>query len=373
MTVRTPEELQELASIEDPDELAVTAYVEFDPFDASTKPDHLGRVNPVVDEVDKLRESLVDGSAKRRLDATVERLRELLTSAAEDVHDRGLMVYVADGRDGVRWMFEPPGNHVHVGRRLALVTLAAQAARPARALVLLAGREQGMLLEVSGHRVREVFDDSEPAERRHDQGGWAQANLQRWNDRAARLHIREVIQHLERVHPELGRPPIVVSANEESVGAVRDQLPKPLAEAVVEWIGDVHDWDDRRLADQVGEILERLAAERQRELLERYAAQRGRGGAPDRPSELLAAASDGRVEWLIVWPSQQIDAARCPTCSRLLEPGWRCPFDDTPLELEPDGISALAAAVLRSAGNVWLADLDVDPVIPDVPAAVTRF
>jgi hypothetical protein len=371
MAVRREEELElhQLAELEDADEVGVTVYAEFE---APTRPDHLGHVTPLVDELRKRRDDQFDGTAKRKVDAATERISELLTGAAQDVHDRGLMAYVIDGRQGLRWLSRSPGNEVHLGRHLVLAPVAGEAARPHRCLVLIAGREQGLLLQVDRRRVGEVFDDTEPAERRHDQGGWEQADLQRWHDRAARLHLREVVEHLERVHADLGKPPVVISASPESVGAVRDLLPEPLEPAVVDWIADAHDWDARKLVDCVGGILDRLARDQQKSLLERVAAQRGRGGAPDRPSELLAAASDGRVEWLILWPGQQIDAARCPTCGRLLEPGWRCPFDETPLESEPDGISALTAAVLRTSGTVWLADPDVDPT-PDVPAAITRF
>jgi Bacterial archaeo-eukaryotic release factor family 10 len=373
MAVDVHREVHQLAGLEDEDELAVTIYVDLDPGSTPTRADQTARVHALIDQLAKRRPESASLAAKQRFAAILEAVRDKLERVAGNVQGRGLAVLVPpDDAAILRWLPRSPGDSVHVGRRLALLPLAVQSSRTTRCLVLLAGREQGALFEVVGTRVREIFDDGVEAENRHDQGGWASAILQRWVDRAARLHLKEVVRHLERVHPRLGRPPVVVSASGDAVGALRDLLPGAMDDHIIAWLGDVHDWDGDRLIACIGETLAKVDADRERELLERVADQRGHERAPTDVPGLLAAASDGRIEWLLVWPGQQIDAARCPSCGRLSPTGWRCPFDGEPLSREPDGINALASAVLAGGGDSWQVDPGDDPS-PQTPAAVVRY
>jgi len=273
---------------------------------------------------------------------------------------------------GLEWLPRPAGQAVHVGRRLALVPWAGVASRPSSCLLLLAGREDGLLLEAGAQGIDEVFDDSRRAENRHQSGGWAQSKLQRWSDRTARMHLREVVEHLARVYDRMNAPPVLISAAEESRGAIRDLLPEELSAAVAGWLGEVGDWPTDRLREEVLAALDREAGSVQEALLARAAAQTGRGEGVSGAEAVLGAASEGRIEWLLLWPGQTVDASSCPSCGRLLVAGWQCPFDETPLVHEPDGLEALGGAVLRTGGAIWTVETK-DGSGPEEPAVVTRW
>jgi predicted RNA-binding Zn-ribbon protein involved in translation (DUF1610 family) len=204
--------------------------------------------------------------------------------------------------------------------------VAGHAARATSVIVLEVSRELGKAWRYDDGRVTDLFDASVKAERRHDQGGWEQADLQRWHDRQARLHLRDAAERLERLRTEFGHDAIVVCGPVEATSAIAEQRAR----------------DD---------------------------------SSPDDPDELLAAVSDARVSCLLTAPAAEIDVFSCPQCGRLAARFHECPLDGTPMQKEPSGIDALCSEVLVRDGVVWIvADAEVAQALgPAGVAALTRF
>ncbi len=65
-------------------------------------------------------------------------------------------------------------------------------------------------------------------------GGWSQARYQRRDDNAHLLHVKEVVDVLDRLVRTERVPHIIISGDEIAVPLLRDQLPPHLAEKVVD-------------------------------------------------------------------------------------------------------------------------------------------
>jgi peptide chain release factor subunit 1 len=72
--------------------------------------------------------------------------------------------------------------------------------------------------------------------RRSSQGGWSQARFQRHIDNYHAQHVKEVVDALARVVQKEGINEIILSGDEVVLPLLREQLPKPLAEKVVDHV-----------------------------------------------------------------------------------------------------------------------------------------
>ena len=137
--------------------------------------------------------------------------------------------------------------------------------------------------------------------RRSSQGGWSQARYQRHLSNYHLHHIKEVVDALERIVQQEGITQILLSGDEVVTPILRDQLPKHLAEKVV----------DHLKLDTYAPVADILTAslEAMRRLNERtdqekvddaLGAYRAGGLGVVGPEDTLAALEKGQVEELLI-------------------------------------------------------------------------
>ena len=142
--------------------------------------------------------------------------------------------------------------------------------------------------------------------RRSSQGGWSQARYQRRADNFHLLHIKEVVDTLARIVRDEEIQHVVVAGAEVAMPILREQLPKDLAEKIVE-IGPHED-------SETGTFLERTLAalrekdagtdaEKVRELLDAWKSG-GLGVAG--PEATRSALQLGQVDELIITASPDV-------------------------------------------------------------------
>ena len=87
----------------------------------------------------------------------------------------------------------------------------------------------------------------------------------------------------------------------------------------------------------------------------------------------LAAASDGRVETLLVQEGANRAASRCPECGRAVATGATCPLDGSQLVGEEDGLELAVQWTLAHGGTALTVrrGRDLDPV--EGIGAILRF
>jgi peptide subunit release factor 1 (eRF1) len=233
------------------------------------------------------------------------------------------------------------------------------------ALVLVVSREQGRFYRLRAGRLEDLADYTEEQPRRHDQGGWAQARLQRRVDELAQDHLRRVAEVLDKLVRRLRVPRVVVVASEETGAEFLDLVAQDTRAAVAGLAHAEAHAQAPELLEAAVPVLERWRAEREHEIVERWAEEHGRNGRGAAGwAAILEAASDGRVELLLFREGANHEAKRCPACGRLQLDGSKCPLDGNTLEDSEDGLDLAIHQTLAHGGTIWAVRdrQELDPV-----------
>lgn len=352
----TWEAVRELAGFRAARGCALSFYVDLDPSVAPTQVDAHTHLRALVDEARKRaymrREQLTheqqasvrEGLAQMQLWFDAEFRREGV---------RGLALFAA-ARDGLwRPLMLPVSvpDAVRIGAELyvaPLVTLA----DGENVLVAVVGRERGDVYELRDGHLEPVASRFEEQPRRHDQGGWSQANYQRHVDSLAERHLRGVVDDLERVIRGRRNARLVVACAEETRADLLGLLPSAVRAALAGWTrAEAHASGDELLAS-VEPVLERDRAEREAELVARWRDALGRSGRASAGwAPTLEAASDARVDVLLYSSGSREDVGRCPSCGRLQLAGGQCEVDGTDLERCDDGLDAVVHRTVAFGGR----------------------
>ena len=367
----TWDELRALSGIEAEKGCAISMYLNLDPSVAATAGDVQTRLNSLLDEAAKS-----DGASaeklthdqKQALRADFERIRRYLEQEFVRDGTHGLAVF-CNSLDGV-WtsipLAAPVPDEVRVDRRLYVAPLVSLVGRGDGALVVVVGREQGRFYRLRSGRLDEVTDMSDEQPGRHDQGGWSQARFQRHIDELVSEHLRGVADEVDRlVRRAHGDLDIAVVAPEETWAEFSTLLSQPARNALAGWTAAEAHASAAELLKVVEPVLERSRAEKERELLDRWREEAGRDGrASSGWRDTLAAASDARVDTLLVSDGADRSAWRCSKCGRASAAEGACPLDGTVMEPVDKGLDAAVHQTLRHGGRVWVVKhaRDLDPL-----------
>ena len=349
---------------------AISLYLDLDPSIAPTAGDAQTRVNSLLDEAAKS-----DGASRgdlthdqrQSLRADFDRIRTYFEQEFTRDGAHGVAVFCA-GLDNF-WrplpLTDSVGDEVRVNREFYLTPLVPLVGRGEGALVAVVGRERGDLYRLRAGRLQELVERFDHQPRRHDQGGWSQARMQRHVDTLASEHMRDVADELDRQLRRLGHPRVVVVCSEEARAEFSGLLSSEARQAVIGWAHAEAHAGPPELLEVVTPVLETWRADQEASVIERWRAEAGRNGrAATGWAATLEAASDGRVDVLLFQDGADREAWRCPACGRLAVSGGKCPLDGTAMELCDDGLDLAIHQTLAHGGTVWVARHrhDLEPV-----------
>ena len=373
------DELRDLAAFEAEKGCAISLYLNLDPSVAPTAGDAHARLNSLLDEGSKS-----DGANRRELShdqrqalrADFDRIRAYFDTEFNRDGARGLAVF-CDTLDNI-WrplpLTEAVDDRIKVDRQLYLAPLVPLVGRGEAALVVVVGRERGGIYRLRAGRLEEVVDLFDEQPRRHTQGGWSQARMQRHVDELAQEHLRTVAHELDGLVRRLRGPQVVVIAPHETQSEFAELLAPDARNAIVGWTSAEAHATSADLLEAATPVLERWGAEKEKGILERWHEETGRNGrACAGWEEALEAASDGRVDVLLFHEGVQRQAWRCPGCGRAAAAGGKCPLDGTALECCEDGLDLAVHQTLVHGGTVWAVrhSQDLEPV--EGIAALLRY
>ena len=373
------DELRDLAGFEAENGIAISVYLDLDPSVVPTAGDAQTRLH-----------SLLDGAAKENggkgrelthqqrlaLRDDLDRIRRYFEAEFERDGAHGLAIFCA-GLDNV-WrplpLTEVVPDGIKVGQLLYLAPLVPLVGRGVGALVLVVSREQGRFYRLRAGRLEDLADYFEEQPRRHDQGGWAQARLQRRADELVHEHIKRVAEELDRFVRRLRKPQVVVVTNEEIRGEFEDLLSQDVRSVIAGFAhADAHAQPPELLA-VTAPVLERWQAARETEVVDRWREELGRNGrAASGWQATLEAASDARIELLLFRDGANHPAKRCPACGRLSVDGAKCPLDGRQLDDSADGLDLAVHQTLAHGGRVWAVRHRDDLDAGDGIGALLRF
>ena len=187
-------------------------------------------------------------------------------------------------------------------------------------------------------RLEEVVEHFHEQPGRHDQGGWSQARYQRHIEKLVHDHLKDVAETLDRQVRELGGPPLVIVASDETRAELEETLSHEVKKAIVGWTSADAHAGPAELLEDVEPLLESRHAEQETEAVEHWKEEAGRNGrAAAGWGPTLEAASDGRVELLLFQNGADRPAWECPACGRVGSEGGACPLDGTQMEERNEG------------------------------------
>lgn len=345
-------ELRALAAFRAENGLAITLYLGLDP---SRRGDVKTRIHSLRDEAVKHLPAGLAHEQRAGLRGDLERIEEFVETDFDSSGAHGLAVFTS--RLDNLWQAMPLAasveDELRIGSELHLAPLVPLVGRGNGTLVLLVGREQGQLFRLQGTRLVPVAERFDEQPRRHDQGGWSQANLQRHVDTLALEHLRAVAEQLEReLHRIGGEGRIVVACPEETWAEFSSLLSHQARTAVVGWTpADAHA-RPAELLDLVAPLLDRSHADTETQAVERWLEETGRNGrATSGWANTLEAASDGRVSVLLFQDGVNHEAWQCPACGRAGLGDGKCPLDGRRMEPCAEGLDLAVRRTLEHGGT----------------------
>jgi peptide chain release factor subunit 1 len=328
----------------------------------------------------------VDGARRPRRRDYLRRADDLLKQAAEAVRDAGREDRRSVSGD-VEWMrsfvgdgFERKGatrglalfcctaaglsqqltlsqsvrDRVTVAPGPYLLPLEAQLELAETFCTALVDREKVRVLISSLGEIEEVSHLLDEVPGRHDQGGWAQARLQRHIEDHVLRHFKRVTAVLLQVQQQRGFDHLVLAGAEETLAELEKEL---------------HDYVRRRILARISlpvtapaeEVLERalalereLGQRREREAVERVVSEASAdtGRAMVGLERTLAALEASRVEVLVVSDDLRASGVRCPACGHLAGSGRRCELCRSATVAVPDLAEEAVERALRQRCRV---------------------
>jgi peptide chain release factor subunit 1 len=343
----------------------ISLYLDLDPEHFATPPARSTQIRSLIDQATRQLDA-ADGLSHDELVGLrkdLQRIDEYLSSrrvgGVEFQGARALGVFCS-GQDDLFEVVQlprPTPSRVVIARAPCVEPLVTEL-QQRRWLVALVNRRLARVLGGPVDRLEDQGSFEDYVHGQHDQGGWSQARYERSIEKDTDDHLRraaEAVDHRWRTErfdrAAVGGPVEIVPRLEAHLAAeVRANLAPGRVEVDLSRAGDAE--IRRALAKLVLEDEKQL----ERAALDRLAAGIGTGGrATGGPENTIAALNERRVETLLLDPSFDRPAARCPRCGLLiLEGGGECPVDGSRTEPLEHLREAAVEAALAQDGTVMV-------------------
>jgi peptide chain release factor subunit 1 len=377
----TGERLRRLAGIRAGEAKVLSLFLNLDPREFATAPARSTEVRSVLDRAARLirEDEALGQTARASLRADLERVQTELGSGALDARGaHGLAVFASSAADlfEVLKLSEPVDHEPVIADAPFIEPLSAIGA-PEQWCVLLVNRRVARLFCGPGAALEEVELIEDELRRRHEQGGWSQANYQRSIDKDVADHLRHVAKvafaHLQDDLP-VG---ILIGAPHELAGDFEGHLHPYLRERLAGRLDiDVEHTSADDVRRAAAPSIEQAARAREDKALARMAEAfgAGTGRAASGLPEVLAAVHEQRVEILLVEAGFAAPGVLCPTCDWLgTEGATVCPADGSATERVDDLVEAAVERSLTQAADVRVLRDRAELASHGRIAAVLRF
>jgi peptide chain release factor subunit 1 len=355
----TWDHLRNLAAFRATNGCAVSFYLDLEPSTAPTPADAQTRFNALLNEAEKsdaANAPELTHDQRRGLQEDFGRIRDYFANEFTREGTQGLALFAA-GADGF-WYALPLGEPVQasatIDRIFNVAPLVPLVGRGDGALVAVVSRERGDVYRLRSGRLVELADHSEEQPGRHDQGGWSQARFQRHIDELAAEHMRTVAAELDRQVRRSGNgTAVVVVCAEEVRSQFADLLSQEAQGALVGWAQVEAHAGPADLLDAVRPLVDEARVRREQEALDRWREETAKDARASAGwHKTLEAASDARVELLLVHEGAEREAYVCPECGRAAADAGDCPLDGTPLARQARGVDVAVRQTLANGGTV---------------------
>ena len=363
--------LRELAAFRAENGCSISFYLNLDPSVAPTAGDAQTHVRSLVSEGERSNGAArpdLTHDQKVALKTDFERIRRYFEEDFVRDGARGFAVFCSglDGLWSANALTEAVPDEIKVGRDLYLAPLVPLVGRGEGALIAVVGRERGQIFCLKAGRLEEMVDQTEEQPYgRHDQGGWSQARYQRHVDELVADHLRRVAEELDRHVRRMRAPKLVVVASDETRAEFEQMLSHDVRNAVVGWTQTEAHAGPPELLAAASPVLETWRGQEEERVLARWreeTAKEARGVSGWEAT--LEAASDGRIDLLLVQEGANRPGWQGPACGRVAAEAGACPLDGTAMEQSDAGADLAIHQTLAHGGTIWVVrhHPDLEPV-----------
>jgi peptide subunit release factor 1 (eRF1) len=311
------DQLDRLAAFEASDAPVVSLYLDMGP-DQNGRPHFDSFLRKALPE----RAETLSGEARASFDRDVERITTFLS---EDVRKstNGLAIFACAARDEffeAMQLDAPIEQHqLFVGDVPHLYPLARLNDQFPRYAALLVNTNSARLF-VFGLGTTEAHQDVVNTKtRKTTMGGWSQARYQRHNENFHLQHMKEVVDVLDRVVREESLTKIVVACDDVARPMLMEQLPKHLAEKVVDVMSlDMKTPEHQVLVGTLDALRVQDAVTDAEHVEDMVGAWRGGGLGVAGPVATRSALEMGQVEELVITAVPTLLQAHSPEAAEAL-------------------------------------------------------
>jgi peptide subunit release factor 1 (eRF1) len=243
-----------------------------------------------------------EGPERASLVEDANKIREYVETI--DPSANGLALFASSGAD----LFEAmptaapiPQHAVFISAGPHLYPLARLIDEHPRYAVLLADTHAARIFVFAANALEREDQIVGTKTRHHKKGGWSQARYQRHTENYHVHHAKEVIDALARIVRGEAIQSIVIAGDELIVPLIREQLPKDLAERVVEVLKLDMRAPDREVLDATIAVMKKQDADADREHVETLIGQyRANGLGVVGVESVRQALELGQVDELVI-------------------------------------------------------------------------
>ena len=294
------ERLERLAAFEPAPYPVISLYL-------NTQPNERGRDNFdafVRKELKARAQTYPARSVEREMiDRDLERVTRFLANEIEP-SSNGVAVFACDAAE----LFETvqldapfPEHWLYIGDQPHLYPLARLASQYPRYAAVLADTARTRILVVAYGAVDADTAIEGVKTRRTSQGGWSQARYQRHNENYHLHHVKDVIAALEKIVTDERLDRIVIAGDAVVIPLLREQMPKALADKVVEEISLAADAPESDVITATLASMQKLDERTDREKVDAaVGAYRAGGLGVVGPDQTLLALTNGQVDELLL-------------------------------------------------------------------------
>jgi peptide chain release factor subunit 1 len=254
---------------------------------------------------ERLRTYSASGPERASLEKDAGKIREY--GAAVDASANGLAIFACSGAELFDAMpFAAPINEhrLYVSDEPHLYPLARLIDEYPRYAALLADTHSARIFVVAGNAIEHTEQIEGVKTKRHKMGGWSQARYQRHTENYHLHHTKEVVDALARIVRDESIGSIVVAGDDVIVPLLKEQLPKDLAERVIDIVKlDVRAPEREVLDKTIAALRERDVETDRGKVDELLGAYRANGLAVVGVDQTRRALELGEVDELIITAS----------------------------------------------------------------------
>jgi peptide chain release factor subunit 1 len=266
---------------------------------------------------DRVRTYATAGPERESLEKDAERIRNHVRDVERSAN--GLAIFACSGAD----LFEaielaaPVQDHrLFISDEPHLYPLARLLDEYPRYLALITDTHSARIFVFAANEVEKTDRVESDKTKRHKKGGWSQARYQRNVDNFREQHAKEVVDTVARIVREDGIDRIIVSGDEVIVPMLRDQMPKEVADKIVDVVRlDTNAPQHEILASTIAALQKKDAQTDRERVDELLGAYRASGLACVGVEDTLKAFELGQVDELVITAAPETIDAGAPVAS----------------------------------------------------------